>query len=56
MIFLRIQFTEKIMANKKVKQLKSFHFWENLREGYNAFEENRIPPNVNVRGGKYVFN
>jgi murein L,D-transpeptidase YafK len=30
-------------------------FWENLKEGYDLFETTRRPPNVKVRGGKYVF-
>ncbi len=30
-------------------------FWENLQEGYLAFEETRVPPNVVVRDDHYVF-
>jgi len=34
-------------------------FWQNLREGYDAFETTRIPPEINVRSGhsgaKYVI-
>ncbi len=30
-------------------------FWLNLKEGYEWFEKNRVPPNVEVRGGRYVF-
>jgi murein L,D-transpeptidase YafK len=30
-------------------------FWENLREGYDFFEEAHRPPNVLVRGNRYVF-
>jgi len=30
-------------------------FWENLREGYDLFEKNRIPPEVSVRARQYVF-
>ncbi len=29
-------------------------FWENLREGYLAFEKAKIPPNIVVRGDRYV--
>lgn len=31
------------------------NFWENLREGYLHFEENKTPPNVTVQGKRYVF-
>ena len=30
-------------------------FWENLKEGYDWFEEKRQPPNVVVRNGVYTF-
>jgi len=30
-------------------------FWENLKEGYDTFEKHRVPPNVTVEGGRYVF-
>ena len=30
-------------------------FWNNLAEGYRYFEEHRVPPNVEVRHGRYVF-
>jgi murein L,D-transpeptidase YafK len=30
-------------------------FWENLKDGYDFFESTKVPPNVLVRGGKYVF-
>ncbi len=30
-------------------------FWVNIKEGYDFFENAGFPPNVNVRGGKYVF-
>ncbi len=34
----------------------NYSFWENLREGYLFFEENKNkPPNVKVRNGRYVF-
>jgi len=29
-------------------------FWDNLREGYQAFEKTRRPPNVEVEDGRYV--
>lgn len=49
------RFTSKIMNNKKVKALKSYSFWKNLNEGYTFFQDKKIPPNVNAKGGKYVF-
>lgn len=30
-------------------------FWVNLREGYDAFEETSLPPNVTVSGKRYVI-
>lgn len=30
-------------------------FWENLKEGFDYFEERRVPPNVTVRDGLYRF-
>lgn len=30
-------------------------FWENLKEGYDAFEAGHIPPNVEVQEGQYVI-
>ena len=30
-------------------------FWNNLREGYEHFENFRVPPNVEVSGGRYTF-
>lgn len=30
-------------------------FWLNLKQGYNLFERNHIPPTVAVRGGRYIF-
>lgn len=30
-------------------------FWENLKEGYDFFEKNQIPPDVSVKDGRYEF-
>jgi len=30
-------------------------FWQNLKQGWDWFEQNDAPPNVEVEGGKYVF-
>ena len=32
-----------------------FDFWKNLREGYDHFERERVPPEVTVEGGRYRF-
>ncbi|MEW6078699.1 MAG: murein L,D-transpeptidase family protein [Thermodesulfobacteriota bacterium] len=37
------------------KQSEWFNFWENLKEGYDIFEAQKIPPNVLVKNKKYVF-
>jgi murein L,D-transpeptidase YafK len=30
-------------------------FWSNLKEGYDLFERDQLPPRVTVRGGRYSF-
>ena len=30
-------------------------FWKNLKQGYDVFEESRVPPNVTVEGKRYRF-
>jgi murein L,D-transpeptidase YafK len=41
---------------EKYKENAWYGFWSNLKDGYDFFENNnRIPPNVEVRNGKYVF-
>jgi murein L,D-transpeptidase YafK len=32
-----------------------FEFWLNLKQGFDIFEKNRIPPQVAVVDGVYVF-
>ncbi len=32
-----------------------YAFWKNLKEGWDWFEKNRTPPNVEVKEGKYTF-
>ena len=29
-------------------------FWQELKPGYDAFEKTRVPPVIEVRGGRYV--
>ncbi len=40
----------------KYKANKWYSFWLNLKEGYDYFNENKKPPNVEVLNGKYIFN
>jgi murein L,D-transpeptidase YafK len=32
-----------------------YGFWENLKEGYDLFEENKVPPTAMIRSNKYIF-
>ena len=32
-----------------------YSFWQNLKQGYDFFEEHRVPPNVEVINRQYVF-
>ena len=32
-----------------------YEFWKNLKQGYDAFEQSRIPPEVRVQDGTYRF-
>jgi len=40
---------------QKAKGEQWFPFWQNLKEGYDTFEREKTPPNVEVRGGEYIF-
>lgn len=40
---------------EKHKESKWIEFWNNLKEGYDFFEKNKIPPNVEVSNKKYIF-
>ena len=39
----------------KAKGNKWEDFWKNLKGGYDWFEEKKVPPNVEVKEGRYVF-
>ncbi len=42
---------------QKHKDSEWLEFWQNLKEGYDAFENNgHTPPNVEVKDGRYIFN
>ncbi len=45
--------TEQRMARSKNSQW--YGFWQNLKQGYDAFEKTRVPPNVNVSSKTYRF-
>jgi murein L,D-transpeptidase YafK len=40
---------------EKYKESEWIDFWTNLKEGYDFFEKNKIPPNVEVVDKKYTF-
>ena len=40
---------------EKVTGSSNEEFWKNLKEGYDLFEKNQIPPDVSVMGGRYRF-
>ena len=39
----------------KEKNNQWYSFWQNLKEGYDYFEEVKIPPNVTVKNKMYAF-
>ena len=41
---------------RKVEASPHHAFWVNLKQGWDWFEQTNTPPNVEVRGGEYVFN
>lgn len=45
--------TEQRMA--RAEESEWLDFWKNLREGYDFFERERVPPEVTVEGGRYRF-
>ncbi len=47
------EMTPAILSRHKRNQW--YLFWKNLKEGYDYFENSRIPPNVDVKFGKYMF-
>jgi murein L,D-transpeptidase YafK len=62
--FFRIHIFPFRMTNDKMAKFKLSNdnlykeygkFWENIKLGYDLFEKNKIPPNVNVQNKKYVF-
>ncbi len=58
--FFRVHIFPFKMTNENMenhKDLKWFYFWQNLKEGYDFFENHgNVPPNVEVKDGQYIFN
>jgi len=56
--FFRVHaFPFKLDATRLAKEKDNqwYSFWQNLKEGYDYFEEKGIPPNVEVKNKMYVF-
>jgi murein L,D-transpeptidase YafK len=56
--FFRVHVFPFELENKQLeefRQHKWYNFWLNLKEGYDYFETHRVPPNVEVSNGRYVF-
>jgi murein L,D-transpeptidase YafK len=47
--------TEERMSKARTSKDEWLGFWENLKEGYDFFETQKIPPFVAVESGKYSF-
>ncbi|MBN4074106.1 2-dehydro-3-deoxyphosphooctonate aldolase, partial [bacterium AH-315-E10] len=57
--FFRVHCFPFRMTTKNIKKHNKsewISFWENLKEGYDFFEETKQPPNVQVSNKRYVFN
>jgi len=50
---LPFRLTDKILSNHRSNRW--FSFWLNLKQGYDYFEKNKRPPNVEVLNGMYIF-
>ena len=48
-----LRMTDENMKSHPQSTIKDF--WMNLREGYDYFENRKIPPVVRVQDGKYCF-
>ena len=56
--FFRVHCFPFRMTEEKMKAHSSsewLSFWQNLKSGYDFFEETKLPPDVKVLNGKYVF-
>lgn len=56
--FFRVHIFPFRMTEKRMQKAASsehYDFWKNLKTGYDIFENTKIPPEVNVREKRYVF-
>ncbi|HHH37543.1 MAG TPA: murein L,D-transpeptidase, partial [Epsilonproteobacteria bacterium] len=56
--YVRVHIFPFRMTEERMQQYRFsqwYDFWSNLKEGYDYFEENGIPPDVGVKRKKYVF-
>ena len=56
--FFRVHIFPFRMTIKKMKahvNNKWYPFWQNLKIGYDWFDRYKVPPNVTVRSGRYIF-
>ncbi|MEM9235534.1 MAG: L,D-transpeptidase family protein, partial [Verrucomicrobiota bacterium] len=56
--FFRVHLFPFRMSNARMLKAKGsqWHkFWLNLKEGYDYFEEKRLPPDVTLSAGRYAF-
>jgi murein L,D-transpeptidase YafK len=47
--------TDERMAQARAESSEWLPFWENLREGYDAFEQTHVPPVMTAEGGRYAL-
>lgn len=56
--FFRVHIFPFIMTEDNLRDHREspwLEYWRNLQEGYLSFERTKIPPNVKVRGRRYIF-
>jgi murein L,D-transpeptidase YafK len=56
--FFRVHCFPFRMTDENMKQHRSsewISFWKNLKSGYDFFENTKLPPDVKVQNGMYVF-
>lgn len=57
--FVRVHIFPFMLEQERLQTYAShewYGFWLNLKEGYEYFNLNNVPPNVEVSNGRYVFN
>lgn len=56
--FFRVHLFPFRMSDERLSGMRDkkwFPFWKNLKQGYDHFEQKRLPPDVTVRNGRYEF-